>query len=62
MFLPVFGYVDPGVGATLLQLSIAGVAGVAAIFKWRWHRIKRVFRKGDELPADVEARDDVPIE
>lgn len=60
--VPVFGYVDPGVGATLMQLSVAGVAGVAAIVKLRWHSIKRVFGKGEESPAAVEERDDLPVE
>lgn len=62
MFLPVLGYVDPGVGATLMQLSVAGVAGVAAIVKLRWHSIKRVFRKGEETPAETDQRDDIPVE
>ena len=62
MFLPVLGYVDPGVGATLMQLSIAGVAGVAAIVKLRWHSIKRVFRKGEEPVEESEERRDLPVE
>ena len=62
MFLPVLGYVDPGVGATLMQLSIAGVAGVAAIVKLRWHSIKRVFRKGEASVPEAEQRDDLPVE
>ncbi len=34
-----FGYLDAGSGALLLQLLIGGAAGVAAFFRYRWHRL-----------------------
>lgn len=41
MFEPIFSYLDPGTGATLLQIALAGTAGVAAASKMRMNKIKR---------------------
>ena len=37
----VFAYLDPGTGATLVQLALAGTAGVAAATKLRMNKLKR---------------------
>ncbi|MDJ0497566.1 MAG: hypothetical protein QNJ89_07035 [Acidimicrobiia bacterium] len=37
----VFAYLDPGTGATLVQLALAGTAGVAAAAKLRMNKLKR---------------------
>ena len=35
------GYVDPGVGATLAQLALAGTAGIVAAGRLRLRRLRR---------------------
>jgi hypothetical protein len=41
MFEPIVLYLDPGTGATLVQLALAGTAGIAAAGKLRMNKIKR---------------------
>lgn len=41
MIDPLFAYLDPGTGATLVQLALAGTAGIAAAGKLRMNKIKR---------------------
>lgn len=48
MFRFVIAYVDPGIGATALQLVLAGTVGIGALVKLRWQSIKQAFGKGDE--------------
>ena len=55
MIDPVFAYLDPGTGATLVQLALAGTAGVAAAAKMRMNRLKR--RGAKDAPADEERTD-----
>ena len=56
--MKLFAYVDPGVGATLLQLALAGVAGLAVMFRLQWRRLKRLTGKTDEdAESDVTADD-----
>jgi hypothetical protein len=52
VFKSVFAYVDPGVGATVLQLALAGTVGVGALVKLRWKSVKRALGRSDE-PATV---------
>ena len=40
---PIFAYLDPDSTATILQLAVAGTAGIAAVFKLKWHSIKGLF-------------------
>jgi hypothetical protein len=55
---PFFAYIDPGAGATLAQLALAGTAGLAAIGKLRMNKIKnRLTGKAD---VDSESEPDVP--
>lgn len=54
MFRFVYAYVDPGVGATVLQLALAGTVGVGALVKLRWQSIKRAFGRDDESVAIPE--------
>lgn len=45
-----FVYLDPGSGSFLLQLLIAGLAGIGIAIGASWARIKRFFSsKKDEL-------------
>ena len=50
---PLFAYLDPGTGATLVQLALAGTAGVAAAAKLRMNKLKRRVAKeaAEEEPA-----------
>lgn len=50
------GYVDPGVGATLAQLALAGTAGIVAAGRLRLKRLRR--RSGSTEQPD-ERRPDV---
>jgi hypothetical protein len=40
---PAYAYLDPGTGSSLLQGLFAGVAGVLAVLKLYWQRIKTFF-------------------
>lgn len=54
MFKSVFAYVDPGVGATVLQLALAGTVGIGALVKLRWKSVKRAFGRSDESVTTPE--------
>ena len=45
-------YIDPSAGGMLVQLLLAGTAGVAVLGKLMWSRVRRVFGFKD---ADVPA-------
>lgn len=52
---PIIAYLDPGTGATLLQLALAGTAGIAAASKMRMNKIKRRLNrdeKAEPVPAE----------
>lgn len=36
-------YIDPGAGSLFIQLLIGGVAGLAALIKLRWKRLRAFF-------------------
>ena len=44
---PFLLYLDPGTGATLVQLALAGTAGIAAAGKLRMNKIKRRLAKDE---------------
>jgi hypothetical protein len=53
-------YIDPSAGGMLVQLLLAGTAGVAVLGKLFWGRIKRIFGGADsattsetKLPPDA---------
>ena len=56
MIDPFFLYLDPGTGATLVQLALAGTAGIAAAGKLRMNKIKR------RLAREAEAEHEQPEE
>ncbi len=56
MVRALLGYVDPGVGATLAQLALAGTAGIVAASRLRLKRLRR--KTGSTEQAD-EGRQDV---
>jgi hypothetical protein len=68
MQLPL-AYVDPGTGATMMQLVLAGTVGISAIVKLKWNSIRALFQRSDvsaqeeseaELRGVSEGRDESP--
>ena len=53
MIEPLLLYLDPGTGATLVQLALAGTAGIAAAGKLRMNKIKRRLAREAEAEADA---------
>ena len=52
-------YIDPSAGGMLVQLLLAGTAGVAVLGKLFWARIKRVFGAHESAPpTDVKSPPD----
>lgn len=60
MVRALFGYVDPGVGATLAQLALAGTAGIVAAGRLRLRRLRRKADPGDRLEEARRDVDEVP--
>ena len=42
---PAYAYIDPASGGLILQAIIGAIAGVAALCKVYWYRIKRLLRQ-----------------
>jgi hypothetical protein len=53
-----FLYLDPGSGSFLLQLLIAGLAGIGIIIGSQWAKIKRLFGKKKSKPTPEDDGDD----
>lgn len=53
-----FLYLDPGSGSFLLQLLIAGLAGIGIAIGASWAKVKRLFSKEKEEPKPEEETDD----
>ena len=53
--LPTFGYVDPGTGATLMQLALAGTVGIGAIVRLKWNSIRSLRRGSGSEQAELSA-------
>ncbi len=53
-----FLYLDPGSGSFLIQLLIAGAAGIAIAIGASWTRVKRLFKKNKGESAPEENDDD----
>lgn len=48
-----FLYLDPGSGSFLIQLLIAGAAGIAIAIGASWSKVKRLFsKKGQPKPEE----------
>lgn len=45
------GYTDPGTGSMLVQVAMAGAAGLAVAAKLGWQRTTQRWRKRSEEPA-----------
>ncbi|GMQ94729.1 MAG: hypothetical protein BMS9Abin12_2234 [Acidimicrobiia bacterium] len=52
----VLGYLDPGAGATLMQLVLAGTVGIGAIIKLKWHSIRSLFGRSRGVRDDSRDR------
>lgn len=48
----IIGYVDPGVGATLMQLILAGTVGIGVIFKLKWRSIRSLLSRLNVVRGD----------
>lgn len=51
MLDPVLLYLDPGTGATLVQLALAGTAGIAGLTKLKMNKLRRKAKTQTE-PAE----------
>ena len=51
-------YLDPGSGSFLLQLLIAGLAGLGIAIGAQWSKIKRFFNKRKTQEDQVEEDED----
>lgn len=56
-------YLDAGTGSMLVQMAVAGVAGVAVFAKVFWAKLTGPFRRRgtaseDEVPATAQQTDD----
>jgi hypothetical protein len=51
-------YIDPSAGGMLVQLLLAGTAGVAVLGKLFWTRIKRIFGAAETAPPDIKSPPD----
>lgn len=45
------GYTDPGTGSMLVQVAMAGAAGLAVAAKLGWQRTTQRWRKRSDVPA-----------
>ena len=45
------GYTDPGTGSMLVQVAMAGAAGLAVAAKLGWQRTTQLWRKRVDVPA-----------
>jgi hypothetical protein len=45
-------YIDPGTGGLILQFVLGGVAGLAALVRYRWSSIRRRFTASDAAPSE----------
>ena len=63
MLRPFLAYLDPGSSATILQIVLAGSAGIAAAAKMRMNRFKRRGGKKAETEGDERRqKDSAPAE
>ena len=51
-------YLDPGTGAMVLQLILAGVAGVVVFFKYQGRRFVGLFTGKDRKAGASESEED----
>ncbi len=45
------GYTDPGTGSMLVQVAMAGAAGLAVAAKLGWQRTTQRWRKQSDVPT-----------
>ncbi len=63
MLRALLAYLDPGSSATILQIVLAGSAGIAAATKLRMNKIKRRLGKVAETGEDEQRqKDSTPAE
>jgi hypothetical protein len=54
---PAHAYLDAGVGSLMVQLFLAGTAGLAVLFRMGWSRIAKIFtfNRRKEKPSKPRA-------
>lgn len=59
---PAYAYLDGGTGSVLLQSLFAGVAGVVAVSRLYWYKVKLVVCRmlGKAPAANESAENDIP--
>lgn len=61
MIMPAYGYLDGNSGSIIVQALLGGTAGVLAIGKLYWHKLKtmvlRLFGKAPVEPIDIGTTD-----
>ncbi len=45
---PAYGYLDPGTGSLIVQVTIAAIVGIGTAMKLYWSRIKAATSKASE--------------
>ena len=51
-------YIDPGTGSLILQILLAGIAGLGVLLKLFWARIKAVFAGSSSASNNVSEEKD----
>jgi hypothetical protein len=54
----ILGYVDPGTGATIMQLVLAGTVGIGAIVRLKWNSIRSLARRSVGPQVDLSGPND----
>lgn len=51
---PAHAYIDPGTGSMVLQMVLAGLAGLGLALKVFWHRLMTFFGKKPKEPENQD--------
>ena len=54
-----FAYIDPGTGATITQLLLAGTVGIGAIVRLKWNSISALLSRSQAEEPSPDTSDDV---
>ena len=58
MIMPAYGYLDGNSGSIIVQALLGGVAGILAVLKLYWHKLKSlVLRLVGKAPAEQQESD-----
>lgn len=57
----IMAYLDPGSGSILIQLLVSVLIGVGIFFRARFGKLKNIFGKKTEEPAEDNPEDDIDV-